>query len=100
MTNDFSVKNRPYAKVVETAPPIYPTQAEIDGITGEVQLKFDVNPEGKAVNIAVTGSNPENIFDNSAKESLSKWVFLPKVENGIAVTSKENTIVLEFNLRN
>lgn len=94
------LSDREFAAVKETKAAKYPVIAATEGIEGEVTLQFDVSKEGNVENISILKAKPQNIFDRAAIMSLSDWKFYPKVVNGTAVSSREYTITLEFNLEN
>ena len=55
--------------------PRYPIQAAEQGITGFVQLKFDVGADGKVRNVSVIKSSPEGVFGKEAVRALKEWQY-------------------------
>ncbi|NRQ41445.1 M56 family metallopeptidase [Rheinheimera sp. YQF-2] len=55
--------------------PRYPQQAAEQGISGYVQIKFDVDAQGKVVNASVVKSSPEKVFDKEALRALTQWQY-------------------------
>jgi len=55
--------------------PRYPVQAAEQGISGYVQIKFDVDAQGKVVNASVVKSSPEHVFDKEALRALTQWQY-------------------------
>lgn len=55
--------------------PLYPLQAAEQGISGYVQIKFDVDAQGKVVNASVVKSSPEKVFDKEALRALTQWQY-------------------------
>lgn len=67
--------------------PLYPPQAEEDGVEGSVVLKFDIETDGSVSNVSVVEANPQRIFDRNAKKALRQWKYerLSKRLNGMLV---------------
>ena len=78
----------------------YPLSAALEGISGYVQLSYDIDESGRTANIGVIKSVPENVFDEVAKCSLSKWKYNPKLVNGVPVYQPGLSLQLDFNLEN
>lgn len=57
--------------------PVYPEHASQKGIEGSVVLQFDIETDGSVTNVNVVESNPEGVFNRSAKIALRKWVYEP-----------------------
>ncbi|WP_240221203.1 M56 family metallopeptidase [Rheinheimera hassiensis] len=55
--------------------PRYPLQAAEQGISGYVQIKFDVDAQGKVINASVVKSSPEKVFDKEALRALTQWQY-------------------------
>ena len=55
---------------------------------GEVVLRFEIGENGKVGQIEVVDSTPRGVFDDAARDAVRKWVYEPRKENGIAVSSK------------
>lgn len=60
---------------VKRIEPRYPIQAAEQGITGFVQLKFDVGADGKVSNVSVIKSSPEGVFGKEAVRALKEWQY-------------------------
>lgn len=73
--------------------PRYPLQAAQEGISGYVQLKFDVDAEGKVSNVRVVNSSPEKVFDKEAVRALEQWQY-----SATGVTHKDQQVQLNFEL--
>jgi TonB family protein len=67
---------------VEQVPALYPRRAEERGISGWVDVEFTVTVDGTTRDIAVTGAEPESIFDESALDAVSRWTFEPRQYRG------------------
>jgi protein TonB len=59
-------------------PPTYPRGAQRRGVTGFVDLEFDVNPNGRTSSIEVVRAVPGDVFDKNAAEAVSQWRFAPR----------------------
>ena len=55
--------------------PTFPLGAQKDGITGYVELQFDVNTDGSTGNLEVIASEPSTIFVRSARNAVNQWRF-------------------------
>lgn len=55
--------------------PDYPETAYEHGVEGHVDLRFDVDQQGKAVNIRVSESEPDGVFDKEAITAVEQWKF-------------------------
>jgi len=75
------------AKIVKRVTPVVsndvPRKAK-----GFVIVKFDIGENGRVANVEVVESTPPGIFDESAITAVRKWVYEPRKENGVAVTSQ------------
>ncbi len=70
--------------VVRTAP-VYPTRALQRGIEGFVVVTFTVDERGNVADPAVTYADPEGYFERAALQSITKWRYSARVEDGRAV---------------
>ena len=55
--------------------PRYPRGASERGLTGSVDLRFDVNPDGTTSNIEAVDSEPQDTFVPSAINAVRRWRF-------------------------
>lgn len=65
----------------------FPKKATKKKVSGEVVLKFTVNPNGKIdkKSIELVSENPERYgFEKAAKKAISQLVYLPKLIGGVA----------------
>jgi protein TonB len=69
-------------------PPKYPARAASRHIEGWVKVEFIIQTDGSVDDAVVVGSEPENIFDDSALTAISKWKFKEKIINGVAVPQR------------
>lgn len=51
----------------------YPERAEILRIVGEINVVYDISPEGKTENIRVISVNPKYVFDRDVKRQIATW---------------------------
>ena len=57
----------------------YPEQAAVDGITGYVDIIFNVDSRnGRVVNPRIVDSDANRIFDDAAMNAFKKWKYHPK----------------------
>jgi protein TonB len=55
---------------------------------GFVIVKFEIGENGRVSNVAVVESTPPGVFDEAATTAVRKWIYEPRKENGVAVTSQ------------
>ncbi|WP_416307282.1 TonB family protein [Neptunicella sp. SCSIO 80796] len=94
---DFSVQDAE-AKPVFRVQPKYPIEAARKGITGWVQLSFDINATGGVENVSVIDSEPRRVFDTEARRALQRWKYKPQITDGVAQTQYNQRVMLSFNL--
>jgi len=70
-----------YLPIVRIAPQ-YPRRAAQKGLEGFVDLEFTVTKLGTTKDVVVINAEPPNIFDRAAIQSVLKYKYKPKVENG------------------
>ena len=74
------------------------TQESLRGIDKvSVQLSFDIDKQGKPINIKVLKTNHDG-FRDQAKKDLSKWKYKPKMVNGLAVIQTGLTVQLDYKI--
>ena len=55
---------------------------------GFVVVRFEVGENGRVNNVAVVESTPPGVFDDAAITAVRKWIYEPRKENGVAVSSQ------------
>ncbi len=60
---------------IERVNPNYPQEAVNKGLEGDVVLRFSVEPDGTTSNIQIVNSVHNGVFDQSAKNALSQWIY-------------------------
>lgn len=55
----------------------YPERAEMLRIAGQINVVYDISPEGKTDNIRVISVNPKYVFDREVKKQISTWHYPP-----------------------
>lgn len=68
--------------------PVYPSKAKTEGIEGSVTLAFGIRKDGTVEDIRVITSQPENVFEQAAKDAVAKWRFVPHDAEGVVATRK------------
>ena len=53
----------------------YPRKAAMENVEGWVKFKFDVDNNGKPVNVVLTDAEPRRIFERDARRAIYKWSF-------------------------
>ena len=75
--------------------PRYPRKAAVKRIEGWVHFEFELNAEGKPINITVLDSFPEKTFVKEALKSISQWTFKPADPS---VSDKKHQYLMEFKI--
>ena len=75
-------------KRVREVPPAYPREAQRAGTEGWVQVEFTIAPDGSTRDLLVRNSEPAQVFDKAALDSVSKWRFEPIRKNGAPVAQR------------
>jgi protein TonB len=91
--SDLDEPPRPLARLK----PIYPPQARMRRIEGEVVVEFTVSAEGSVREIVVVSSQPGEIFRSAAVRAIERWSFTPGTKGGEAVATRVRQKV-EFEL--
>ena len=71
----------------------YPERAEMLRIDGEVDVVYDISPEGKTDNIRVISVSPKYVFDREVKKQISTWRYpqnKPQKDVALRVVFKAN----------
>jgi TonB family protein len=72
-------------KALRRPPPSYPVKAQLEGLSGWVKLIFTVTAAGSTRDIRVSAAEPAGVFDAAAIEAAQRFVYAPRLENGVAV---------------
>jgi len=62
-------------KILHSIQPIYPDAALKKGITGFVKIVFDIDNNGMPINMRITESQPDAVFDQSVIQALEQSRF-------------------------
>ncbi len=65
-------------------PPVYPQAAMKQHLGGSVVLEFTITDQGKPANVTVVSATSD-AFGKSATESVSHWLYAPKIVAGVPV---------------
>jgi TonB family protein len=68
--------------------PVYPREARRNGIEGWVDVEFTIASDGTTRDLVVRNSQPQDVFDKSALDSVSRWRFNPVVRDGVPVAQR------------
>ncbi|HEU4427775.1 MAG TPA: energy transducer TonB [Myxococcota bacterium] len=72
-------------KALRRPPPVYPREAQLRGLSGWVRLAFTVAADGRTRDVRVLSSDPPGVFDQAAIDAAVRFVYLPRLENGVPV---------------
>jgi protein TonB len=75
-------------------PPVMPPRA---ARSGHCLISFDISSEGATYNVQASRCS-QSLFERSAIRSVQKWVYRPKIQDGLPVTRKGLQTVIRFNL--
>ena len=70
------------------AAPIYPPQAQAQGLEGEVTVQYDVTDQGVVINAVVVASSSGKVFDAAALQAVSSWKCTPARRGGVALAQQ------------
>ena len=87
----------PLVTILKVKPP-YPASALIQGIEGYVIVQYDVRLSGVVDNIVVIESS-NDIFDAAAVEAVSKFLYKPRIVDGVNKETKGLKRQFQFEIR-
>jgi len=90
--------DREVMPIVRIAPD-YPPKPLLDQIEGWVKVQFTITPSGTVHDAFVVDSSPKNVFDAAALNSIARWRYNPKVEDGVPVERVGVQTVIRFQLQ-
>ncbi len=62
---------------VRVVQPVYPEDAMVNGVQGQVVVEFSLDANGTPENLEVVGASPTGVFDEAARRALAQWRFRP-----------------------
>lgn len=62
--------------------PLYPPQARMRRVEGEVQVEFVVTADGAVTDAAVVYAEPAGVFEDAVLHTVRRWRFEPGVKDG------------------
>jgi protein TonB len=68
--------------------PIYPAEADRQGLSGKVHLRLKLEADGRVSNIEVLSATPPGVFDESALQAFRTARFAPAQKNGRPVRAQ------------
>ena len=84
---------------IKKTPPLeYPRRAMRMGVEGFVQLGFDINDQGRALNIVVEDAQPKRMFDKAATKLIKGIRFESPEEQGQPVSVTAVSMKIAFAL--
>lgn len=66
--------------LTQYAAPKYPQRAKRRGLSGYVDVAFDITPDGRTDAIEILGGEPAGVFEKSATRAIRQWQFEPRDE--------------------
>jgi len=82
------------------AEPMYPTRALDRGITGWVEVRFDIDTFGNVIkpSIDIVDAQVRGLFDGSTIRAVEHFRFTPYIENGVATKVSNVQYRFEYSL--
>lgn len=74
--------------------PQYPRQALFDGTEGYVKFEVLIGKDGSVLDVRVTEAEPGRVFVRNALRAVRRWVFKPRVVDGVAVERWAKTSIV------
>jgi periplasmic protein TonB len=74
------------AKIVKRISPVPPGGLSRK-TSGFVIVTYNIGTNGRVSDVQILESQPQGVFDDSARDAVRKWVYEPRKENGVAVAS-------------
>ncbi len=84
-------------RLVRQVPPAFPPDAVRKRVSGWVEVRFTVGPQGTVTAAEVLRAQPARMFDRAALEAVKQWKFEPALRNGQPVAA-QRTQRIEFKL--
>lgn len=78
--------------------PDYPPSAERRGIEGWVKVQFSITSTGRVTDVIVVDATPRGVFEEASIEAVRRWLYSPKIEDGVAVERVGLQTVLRFEM--
>lgn len=75
--------------------PVYPWDARVNHITGDVVLQATIDRQGNITNLRAVKGDP--ILVKSAVKAVSQWKYHPYVLNG-EVVEVETTVLIKYHM--
>jgi TonB family protein len=75
--------------------PDYPQRALQRGVSGWVQLEFDITDLGAVENVRVAKST-DQLFDQISIATVQRWRYVPRFENGLPLRRNNEQTVIKF----
>lgn len=88
----------PYRPLIKVDPQ-YPKRATREKISGHIVFSFDLQRNGVISNIEVVDEHPQGYFEAAGRYALDRFIYLPEVINGEAVTTKGITNRFDFDFK-
>jgi len=94
---NLTFQNSEMIPIVRTTP-VYPTRALQRQVEGFVVVSFTVDRNGNVADPSVIYAEPDGYFERAALQSIAKWKYTAKVENGepVPVHGVQQRIVFEI----
>nr|WP_314267817.1 TonB family protein [uncultured Moellerella sp.] len=69
-------------KALRKQAPSYPDRARRLGKDGYVKVRFDVDNEGRVVNVEFLAASPKGLFEREVKRAMNRWAYEAKPGKG------------------
>ncbi|MFH1034373.1 MAG: energy transducer TonB [Pseudomonadota bacterium] len=78
---------------LRTPKPPYPSMARRQGVQGQVKVRLSVDAQGRVSEVVIVEALPPGYFEDTVREALAEWRFVPADDHGRRVASQVTTTV-------
>lgn len=73
-------------RALSQAKPVYSERARAMGLEGSVVVKYDIEANGRVVNINIISATPKNLFERDVKKAMARWRYEPRIAKNLQIT--------------
>lgn len=91
------VRARPDPRHADAFRPAYPAAMRREGLEGSVTVRVTIDERGRVVAVALVSATSPAFFEETRRQALRAWRFVPARQDGVAIRS-EQTMTVHFRL--